>query len=63
MSARSKAVNTPASCRPGAFALNTGGTLGPATGSSTHVTTLLVHNAGITPVLRFVFEISQALAR
>jgi hypothetical protein len=45
------------------FILNAGGTLGPLTEGSTQATTLLVHNAGITPVLRFVFEIPQALAR
>jgi hypothetical protein len=63
MSASSQAVSEPASCRLGAVALNTDGTLGPLTEGSTQVTTLVEDNAGITPVSRFIFEIPQTLIR
>jgi hypothetical protein len=43
--------------------LNADGALGPFTEGSTQATTLVVDNARITPVSRFVFEIPQTLIR
>jgi hypothetical protein len=43
--------------------LNADGALGPLTEDSTQATTLVVDDARITPVARFVFEIPQTFIR
>jgi hypothetical protein len=43
--------------------LNADGALGPLSEDSTQATTLVVDDARITPVSRFVFEIPQTFIR
>jgi hypothetical protein len=64
MAARPKASGRiPPRAVPERFTLNADGTPGPLAEGSTQAATLVVHNAGITPVSRFVFEMPQALVR